>query len=76
MIAALRRWWQRRLGDRTVEWCQCCGHTVAVVWRADDVLWDEIRGLDDVLCTLCFNERCAARGIILTWHPRELVRVD
>jgi hypothetical protein len=72
-INGWRRRWRRLLGDRTVEWCHRCGRTVELVWYADDVLWNEVSGNDGVLCARCFDRRCAARGVILTWEPRELV---
>lgn len=72
----LRRWWRRLLGSHAIEWCHRCGRTVDVVWQSDDLLWNEISGDAGVLCVPCFDRRCAARGIILTWEPRELVRVD
>jgi hypothetical protein len=75
-VSWLRRWWRRLLGDRTLEWCQSCGRTVAVVWLAvPDVLWNEVHGRDDVLCVPCFDARCEERGVVLTWEARELVRV-
>lgn len=68
-----RRWWWRHVRGYEHEICDGCGRPVAVVWVTDDVLWDEIgRG---VLCVACFDRECAARGIILTWEARDLVRL-
>lgn len=75
-MAWLRKWWQIALRGRGREFCHSCGRTVDVVWwEPTDVLWNEISGDDGVLCVRCFDERCAQRGVILTWEPRELVRV-
>lgn len=75
MVKPLRRWWWRHVRRYDSELCSC-GRPVRVVWHADDVLWAEIHGDPGVLCVECFDRRCAARGVILTWEPRELVRAD
>lgn len=75
-VARLRAWWRFVVLGYRYEVCQGCGRPVEVVWHTDDVLWQEVKGAEDVLCVRCFDRRCASRGVILTWEPRELVRAD
>lgn len=57
-----------------IEVCGRCGDRIAMVWLADDALWNEIAGKTGVWCAVCFDRECAERGIIVCWEPREVVR--
>jgi hypothetical protein len=47
--------------------CDQCGQWYHAAWHALNVLWNALRGDDDLLCPDCFTKRAAGADIRLCW---------
>ncbi len=54
-----------------METCQNCKKQYGYIWRAPDILWEEISGRDDgsgLLCIECFDELSRKKELYLYWE--------
>jgi Zn finger protein HypA/HybF involved in hydrogenase expression len=64
-------------GDWLTEYCQDCGASQPIVWRADATLWHDV-GCEQstILCPRCFSERAELKGYFIQWSPDGWALVD